>query len=466
LAKSANRKSIPFFILSGISLRIWLPFAISITVFILAAGFYYPKRQEQIFIENYTSKIKELSKTVALGVELTLSSDNFEGLKKTIDLAKSSSEFEFIAIIETQEDGTERVFQVNPDSFENKNILKKDKDAFIYEKCDIKSELLNGYVLIAFSKDFIKHKIFELNYPVYQFLVILLILSLIAFLFFANTISKPIRELTLAANQLEKQNFEVDIFEIKGKDELSNLNNALLSLKNALITAKIRNDEFNKQLGTEIELRTSDLKKTTEKLIKAQTASSFGNYEFDIRTGKWIFSAVIYQILSIKESDGTIDNWLSLLCTEDTAEIQKSFEQAIVNKQGFQKDFKLNFTDETKPEKWVSLVAEPLFDKSGDVLNISGSIQDITERKLIENEINKLSLVAKKTSNCVIITDKDRKMIWVNDSLMKLTGYSMEELIGRFKESRSENHFLTFALGGRFCDCLSGMIHGLLRPVK
>ena len=430
MAKSANRKSIPFFILSGISLRIWLPFAISITVFILAAGFYYPKKQEQIFIENYTSKIKELSKTVALGVELTLSSDNFEGLKKTIDLAKSSSEFEFIAIIETQEDGTERVFQVNPDSFENKNILEKDKNAFIYEKCDIKSELLNGYVLIAFSKAYIKDKIFKLNYPVYQFLVIVLILSLIAFLFFANTISRPIRKLTSVANQLERQNYMVDIEESNGNNELSNLNNALFSLKNALITAKARNDQFNKQLEAEIEIRTKDLKETTEKLIKAQTVSSFGNFEFDVRSKKWTFSTVIYQILSLNESGDSIDNWLNTLCTEDKKDIVKSFDEAIIKRQSFQKDFKLNFTDASKPEKWVSVFAEPTYDELGNILSVNGSFQDITERKLIENEVNKLSLVAKKTSNCVIITDKYRKITWVNDSLLKLTGYSMEELIG------------------------------------
>ena len=431
MAKSTHKKFVPAFILSGISLRIWLPFAISITVFILAAGFYYPKKQEIIFIENYSSKIKELAKTVALGVELTLSSDNFEGLKKTIDLAKSSSEFEFIAIIENQEDGTEQVFQVNPDSFDAKTVLKKDTVNYIYESCRIDSELLKGYVLIAFSRDFIQAKIYKLNYPVYQFLVILLVVSLIAFLFFANTISRPIRKLTIVANQLEKQNFDVDINENSGINELSNLNNALFSLKTALIDAKKRNQEFNKQLEHEIELRTIDLKETTEKLIKAQTASKFGNYEYDLITGKWTLSNVINQILSLNETDGPTDNWLNFLCSEDNDEIVHSFEDAIFNRQGFQKDFKLNFKDVSKPEKWVSLVAEPQYDLAGNILTFSGSFQDITERKLIENEVNKLSLVAKKTSNCVIITDKDRKMVWVNDSLLRLTGYEMHELIGR-----------------------------------
>jgi PAS domain S-box-containing protein len=430
LEKKLNKKSAPILVLSGISLRIWLPFAVSITAFILAAGFYYPKKQEQIFVENYRSKIKELSKTVALGVELTLSTDNFEGLKKTIDLAKSSSEFEFIAIIEKQKNGSEQVFQVNPDSFETKNILKKNTSAYIYEKCDVKSDFLNGYVLIAFSKEYIKNKIYALNYPVYQFLVVLLIISLIAFLFFANTISRPIRKLTIVANQLERQNFDVDINENTGANELSNLNNALFSLKIALINAKKRNEEFNKELENKIEIRTKDLKETTEKLIKAQTASSFGNFEFDVRSAKWTFSKVINQILYLENTKGPIDNWLNTLCAEDNAEIVKSFEDAIVNKQSFQKDFKLNFADASKPEKWVTVVADPQFDTAGSVISVSGSFQDITDRKLIENEVNKLSLVAKKTSNCVIITDKHRKITWVNDSLLKLTGYGMEELIG------------------------------------
>ena len=91
---------INMFSFSGISFRIWSPFAFCITLFIIAAGFYYPHKQEIVFYENTSSKNKELAKTVALGVELTLSSDNFSGLKKTIDLATSSSELEFISIVE------------------------------------------------------------------------------------------------------------------------------------------------------------------------------------------------------------------------------------------------------------------------------------------------------------------------------------------------------------------------------
>jgi PAS domain S-box-containing protein len=417
---------------SGISYRIWLPFAVSITLFILAAGFYYPKKQEQIFIDNYKYKIKELSKTVALGVELTLSSDNFEGLKKTIDLAKSSSEFEFIAIVETVSGGREEVFMVNPDSFETTDILNIDTLKYLYEKCPIKTEALNGYVMIAFSKEDIHNTIFTLNYPVYQFLIILLVVSLIAFLFFADTISKPIRNLTSVANNLENENFNVVIQEVKDKDELSNLNNALFSLKKALIAAKIRNDEFNKQLEDEIQVRTKDLKEVTDKLIQAQITSKMGSFEFDVKSTKWNFSSYVYKILQLDSIENlNEENWCDILTTDDKIEILEFFEESIKLKKTFQKDFKLNFTVESKDERWISIVGEPILDASNNVIMVNGTIQDITERKIIENEVNRLSLVAKKTSNCVIITDKHRKITWVNDSVLKLTGYTFEEIDGK-----------------------------------
>ncbi|MBM3427460.1 MAG: PAS domain S-box protein [Bacteroidetes bacterium] len=57
----------------------------------------------------------------------------------------------------------------------------------------------------------------------------------------------------------------------------------------------------------------------------------------------------------------------------------------------------------------------------------------IRSEKLLQamDELNKLSLVAKKTSNAVIITDQDKKIQWVNQSAEDLTGYSLEELIGK-----------------------------------
>ncbi|BDS13719.1 PAS domain S-box protein [Aureispira anguillae] len=57
-------------------------------------------------------------------------------------------------------------------------------------------------------------------------------------------------------------------------------------------------------------------------------------------------------------------------------------------------------------------------------------ITDITERKKRDAELKKLSLVAQKTDNAVIILDENTAIEWVNEGFEKMTGYSFEESIG------------------------------------
>ena len=58
-------------------------------------------------------------------------------------------------------------------------------------------------------------------------------------------------------------------------------------------------------------------------------------------------------------------------------------------------------------------------------------IRDISERKILESEKERLSLVASANVNGVLFIDKNQHITWVNDGLVSMTGYSPEELIGR-----------------------------------
>ncbi|HTF18508.1 MAG TPA: PAS domain S-box protein [Chryseolinea sp.] len=59
-----------------------------------------------------------------------------------------------------------------------------------------------------------------------------------------------------------------------------------------------------------------------------------------------------------------------------------------------------------------------------------GVMQDITKQKEFIQEIEKLSLVASKTNNAVVITDAHDKIEWVNEGFIKLTGYTLQEIVG------------------------------------
>lgn len=58
-------------------------------------------------------------------------------------------------------------------------------------------------------------------------------------------------------------------------------------------------------------------------------------------------------------------------------------------------------------------------------------IKDYTEKKKVEAELRKLSMVASKTNNGVVITNKDRVIEWVNEGFEKMSGYTLNELIGQ-----------------------------------
>ena len=72
--------------------------------------------------------------------------------------------------------------------------------------------------------------------------------------------------------------------------------------------------------------------------------------------------------------------------------------------------------------------------------NSLGSSKNVVIEKIHEatkilkeknKELGKLSLVASKTDSAVTITDIECKLMWANDGFSRMTGYTMDELIGK-----------------------------------
>lgn len=75
---------------------------------------------------------------------------------------------------------------------------------------------------------------------------------------------------------------------------------------------------------------------------------------------------------------------------------------------------------------WVEISVAPV--EGG---GLTGAIRDVTRQKLIQDDIEKLSIVASSTNNIVIITDAEGHTEWVNRAFTEKTAYALEEILGR-----------------------------------
>ncbi len=90
------------------------------------------------------------------------------------------------------------------------------------------------------------------------------------------------------------------------------------------------------------------------------------------------------------------------------------------------------FFNQKGEKKWLLTSKFPYRDIRGDIMGVVGISRDITESKAVQEQAERLSLVASQTTNGVIITDVEGRVEWINEGFTRLTGYSLEEMRGKF----------------------------------
>jgi PAS domain S-box-containing protein len=64
-------------------------------------------------------------------------------------------------------------------------------------------------------------------------------------------------------------------------------------------------------------------------------------------------------------------------------------------------------------------------------ISIQASLRDISAQRMAEIKIRQLSQAMEQSPSCVVITDKEGKIEYVNQSFVNLTGYSLAETLGQ-----------------------------------
>ncbi len=82
-------------------------------------------------------------------------------------------------------------------------------------------------------------------------------------------------------------------------------------------------------------------------------------------------------------------------------------------------------------ECFFDTVIVPVMGPAGRPVRYIALRHDVTERKRLALELERLALVAQKTTAAVVITDPAGRIEWVNAAFERLTGYAFDALVGR-----------------------------------
>jgi len=80
---------------------------------------------------------------------------------------------------------------------------------------------------------------------------------------------------------------------------------------------------------------------------------------------------------------------------------------------------------------WEEATIAPVLNEKGEVVNYLALKEDVTKKRLVERQIHKLSKVVEQSPNMILITNLDFVIEFVNDSFVKISGYSAKEIVGK-----------------------------------
>ncbi len=152
-------------------------------------------------------------------------------------------------------------------------------------------------------------------------------------------------------------------------------------------TAELR--VANESLVAEIEERKAavrTLRKVRDSLAEAQRIAHIGNWDWDIVNNQLFWSDEIYRIFGLtpQEFGATYEAFLRSVHPEDRDQVREAVDRALQKKEPYSIDHRVVLPDGS--ERIVHEQAEVAFE-DGRAVRMMGTVQDITERNAVEQEL-------------------------------------------------------------------------------
>jgi PAS domain S-box-containing protein len=179
---------------------------------------------------------------------------------------------------------------------------------------------------------------------------------------------------------------------------------------------------------SELKRMEDELRESEEKFSKAFRTSPYGLTISHVEDGRFIEANEAFtSITGFTREEVLADSSIGLKLWVDPEDRKCLVSDLLESKEVSNKEYQFRLKNGNVIDGLLSSQILHLKDK----VCILSSISNITERKQAENKLRKLSTAVEQSPISIIITDLDGSIEYANPKVSEITGYKLEELIGK-----------------------------------
>ncbi|EDX74669.1 PAS fold family [Coleofasciculus chthonoplastes PCC 7420] len=169
--------------------------------------------------------------------------------------------------------------------------------------------------------------------------------------------------------------------------------------------------DYNQTLATQVRERTVELN-------EAQRLAHLGNWSFDVNSKKISWSDEVFRICGRdpSQSEPSYEQLLQQIHRDDVAQFQHDIEQAMTEGKSYEHEQRIVRSDGSI--RYVLAKGEAILNSSGQVVQLFGTVQDISERKLIEEQLReseeKFRQLAENIQDVFFILSYTGEILYIN----------------------------------------------------
>jgi signal transduction histidine kinase len=273
--------------------KIWLAVTSIVLLFSFFVLFYLPAIQERSLLSNFNKDVQNQANTVALGVKIAMTEQNFQGVQTAMDFVKQDPLLQYVSLLQTDTvwDAAHarfrlarKVFRTYPEDHKI-NVDAVSNDSAVVKRTGFSTPIMSGEIMLAFSTREIVQSKRQIRITSLFFSFLVFSIGIGIGFALAKNISVPVLKLRDAATKVGRGDLTQRVLS-NSRDEIGELGTAFNLMVTDLSTTRHELEARTSELLAEqhksndllagLQRTLADLRDTQEQLIRQEKLASIG----------------------------------------------------------------------------------------------------------------------------------------------------------------------------------------------